>query len=62
MPDTKLEDLEECDAVTRQLNQELRILINAKYDGDRKLFRRKKHVAVLLLRTLMKDIRSMRFR
>ena len=62
MPDTKLEDLEECDAVTRQLNQELRILINAKYDEDRKLFRRKKHVAALLLRTLMKDIRSMTFR
>ena len=62
MPDTKLEDLEECDAVTRQLNQELRILINAKYDGDRKLFRRKKHVVALLLRTLMKDIRSMAVR
>ena len=62
MAQGKFDDLEDCDAVARQLNQELRILINAKYDGDRKLFRKKKHVVALLLKTLARDVRSMAFR
>ena len=52
----------EVDEVVKELNRELKSLIDGKLGGDRKGFRLKKKHVVKLLRELMKDIESLPFR
>ena len=52
----------EVDEVVKELNRELKSLIDGKLGGDRKGFRLKNKHVVKLLRELMKDIESLPFR
>ena len=52
----------EVDEVVKELNRELKSLIDGKLGGDRKGFRLKKKHVVKLLRELMKDVEGLPFR
>ena len=58
MDGTREEALRECDSVTRQLNEELHQLINGKWNNDRKLFKQKKRIVIMLLKNLTRDVKS----
>ena len=62
MSDSRLSDLQEADSVVTQLRAELRKLIEAKWDAQRRDFRSHKKLVAKLLKELSHDVRAMRFK
>jgi hypothetical protein len=59
---TKDEMINECESVIQQLDSELRALVSSKWDNDRKLFSQKKKLVIILLKTLLRDIKDFKYR
>lgn len=62
MSDTKEDMLAECDDIVRQLKIELHAMIEAKWEKERGTFTSKKKLIVTLLKTLIQDVRSIKYK
>ena len=62
MSDSRISDMQEADSVVTELRAELRKLIDAKWEGQRRDFRARKKLVAKLLKELSHDISAMRFK